>query len=101
VCGRLTSLYPPEPRHHPQAARLLDLDPWLNVHVDFPLLQRIALPVTIGAVRHPGIKIHGIVAPLNPPWHCQQSGCGNALCLIVTQAARRLARADLFSAGRP
>jgi hypothetical protein len=31
---------------------------WLNVHVDFPLLQRIALPVTIGAVRYPGIKIH-------------------------------------------
>src|SRR5436309_7340864 len=30
---------------------------WLNVHVDFPLLQRIALPITIGAVRHPGIKI--------------------------------------------
>jgi len=29
----------------------------LNVHVDFPLLQRIALPVTIGAVRYPGIKI--------------------------------------------
>jgi hypothetical protein len=31
---------------------------WLNVHTDFPLLQRIALPVTIGAVRYPGIKIH-------------------------------------------
>ena len=31
---------------------------WLNVHVDFPLLQRIALPVTIGAVHYPGIKIH-------------------------------------------
>ncbi len=31
---------------------------WLNVHVDFPLLQRIALPITIGAVRYPGIKIH-------------------------------------------
>ncbi len=30
----------------------------LNVHVDFPLLQRIALPVTIGTVRYPGIKIH-------------------------------------------
>jgi hypothetical protein len=30
----------------------------LNVHVDFPLLQRIALPVTIGSVRFPGIKIH-------------------------------------------
>src|SRR5262252_3660806 len=31
---------------------------WLNVHVDFPLLQRIALPITVGAVRYPGIKIH-------------------------------------------
>jgi hypothetical protein len=31
---------------------------WLNVHVDFPLLQRLALPITVGAVRHPGIKIH-------------------------------------------
>jgi hypothetical protein len=31
---------------------------WLNVHVDFPLLQRLALPVTIGTVRYPGIKLH-------------------------------------------
>jgi len=31
---------------------------WLNVHTDFPLLQRIALPITTGAVRYPGIKIH-------------------------------------------
>ena len=31
---------------------------WLNVHTDFPLLQRMALPVTVGSVRHPGIKIH-------------------------------------------
>ena len=30
----------------------------LNIHVDFPLLQRLALPVTIGSVRYPGIKIH-------------------------------------------
>jgi hypothetical protein len=30
----------------------------LNVHVDFPLLQRIALPITISSVRYPGIKIH-------------------------------------------
>jgi hypothetical protein len=30
----------------------------LNVHVDFPLLQKIALPVAIGSVRYPGIKIH-------------------------------------------
>jgi len=33
---------------------------WLNVHVDFPLLQRIALPITIGSVRYPGIKIHDV-----------------------------------------
>jgi hypothetical protein len=26
--------------------------------VDFPLLHRIALPVTVGSVRYPGIKIH-------------------------------------------
>src|SRR5260370_12163676 len=31
---------------------------WLNVHTDFPLLQRMALPVTVGSVRHPGIKIN-------------------------------------------
>jgi hypothetical protein len=30
----------------------------LNVHVDFPLLQRLALPVTAGTVKYPGIKIH-------------------------------------------
>jgi hypothetical protein len=32
----------------------------LNVHTDFPLLQRIALPITVGAARHPDIKIQGI-----------------------------------------
>src|SRR5271166_3495685 len=31
---------------------------WLNVPVDFPLLQRLAHPITIGAVRYPGLKIH-------------------------------------------
>jgi hypothetical protein len=30
----------------------------LNVHVDFLLLQRLALPVTWGTARFPGIKIH-------------------------------------------
>ena len=29
----------------------------LNVHADFPLLQRLALPIRIGSVRYPGIKI--------------------------------------------
>jgi len=30
----------------------------LNVHVEFPLLQRIALPLTVGTAKLPGIKIH-------------------------------------------
>ena len=30
----------------------------LNVHVDFPLLQRIALPIKHGSAKVPGIKIH-------------------------------------------
>jgi hypothetical protein len=30
----------------------------LNVHVDFPLFQRVALPITLGRTRVPGIKIH-------------------------------------------
>ena len=30
----------------------------LNVHVDFPLLQRLALPIPVGSVRYPGVKIH-------------------------------------------
>ena len=30
----------------------------LNVHVDFPLLQRIALPINHGTTKVPGIKIH-------------------------------------------
>jgi hypothetical protein len=30
----------------------------LNVHVEFPLLQRLALPITVGTARLPGIKIH-------------------------------------------
>ena len=32
----------------------------LNVHVDFPLIQRLALPITIGTVRHPGIRIQDV-----------------------------------------
>src|SRR5438128_8102165 len=32
----------------------------LNVHVDFPLLHRLALPITVGSVRYPGIKIHDV-----------------------------------------
>ena len=30
----------------------------LNVHVDFPLFQRMALPVTAGKTKIAGIKIH-------------------------------------------
>jgi len=30
----------------------------LNVHVDFPLFQRLALPVSVGKSKIPGIKIH-------------------------------------------
>jgi hypothetical protein len=30
----------------------------LNVHVDFTLLQRLALPITVGTAKFPGIKIH-------------------------------------------
>src|SRR5437867_12302371 len=30
----------------------------LNVHVDFPIFQRLALPVIAGKTRVPGIKIH-------------------------------------------
>ena len=32
----------------------------LNVHVDFPLLERLALPITIGTVRYPGIRIQDV-----------------------------------------
>src|SRR5260370_10311058 len=32
----------------------------LNVHVDFPLLQRLALPITIGRVRYPSIRIQDV-----------------------------------------
>jgi hypothetical protein len=32
----------------------------LNVHVDFPVLQRLALPITKGTVRHPGIRIQDV-----------------------------------------
>jgi hypothetical protein len=30
----------------------------LNVHVEFPLLQRLALPITVATAKYPGIKIH-------------------------------------------
>ena len=33
---------------------------WLNSHVDFPLLERLARPIIVGAVRYPGLKIHQV-----------------------------------------
>jgi len=30
----------------------------LNAHVEFPLLQRLALPILVGTAKFPGIKIH-------------------------------------------
>ena len=30
----------------------------LNVHVDFPLFQRLALPIATGSMKMPGIKLH-------------------------------------------
>jgi hypothetical protein len=32
----------------------------LNVHVDFPLLQQLALPITIGTVCYPGIRLQDV-----------------------------------------
>jgi uncharacterized protein YcaQ len=37
-----------------------------SVHVDFPLLQRMALPITIRTVRYPGIKIQSAASA--PRW---------------------------------
>jgi hypothetical protein len=31
-----------------------------RVHVDFPLLQRLALPIQVGTAKFPGIKIQDI-----------------------------------------
>jgi hypothetical protein len=48
-------------RQHLLAAtdRLADFEAeLLNVHVDFPLFQRLALPIAVGHTRIPGIKIH-------------------------------------------
>ena len=49
---------------------------WLNVHVDFPLLQRLAHPITIGAVRYPGLKIHRA-----------SSACSRSSCMAVLRSA--------------
>jgi hypothetical protein len=66
-CGALPRDFPPlRPRLRPQSTSLRPAQAqftarfagfqaqWLNVHVDFPLLQRLALPITVGAVRYPG-----------------------------------------------
>jgi hypothetical protein len=56
---------------------------WLNVHVDFPLLQRIALPITIGSVRYPGIKIHD--TRIIPLWEVLLHGGSNVAGWTATQ----------------
>lgn len=38
----------------------------LNFHVDFPLFQRLALPINRGRAKIPGIKIHDTRMPLAP-----------------------------------
>ena len=50
---------------------------WLNVHVDFPLLQRLAHPITIGAVRYPGLKITSRAS----------SACSRSSCMAVLRSA--------------
>ncbi|HYN24198.1 MAG TPA: hypothetical protein VES69_04065 [Pyrinomonadaceae bacterium] len=43
----------------PVADRFADFEAeLLNVHVDFPLFQRLALPITTGRTKIPGIKLH-------------------------------------------
>jgi hypothetical protein len=44
------------PRAYPMPARASFQAQWLNVHVDFPLLQRIALPITIGRCAIPASR---------------------------------------------
>jgi hypothetical protein len=46
---RLSARPPQVPEYHQPICRFPGQ--WLNVHTDFPLLQRIALPITVGAVR--------------------------------------------------
>jgi len=49
----------------------------LNVHVDFPLLERIALPITIGSVRYAGIRSMRLAS----------SGCLKFSCMAATVSA--------------
>ena len=39
---------------------------WLNVHVDFPLLQRLARPITVGSPSHPKRRSGGAALPVLP-----------------------------------
>jgi hypothetical protein len=54
----------------------------LNVHVDFPLFQRLALPVVTGKSKVPGIKIHDtrMIRLMEVVLHCgrQMSGWRSA-----------------------
>jgi hypothetical protein len=47
----------------------------LNVHVDFPLFQRLALPVSLGKSKIPGIKIQDtrMIRPFSPGLHTQST----------------------------
>jgi len=50
----------------------------LNVHVDFPLFQKIALPVTSGKTKIAGIKIHDTRMMRLISWRCCYTGEANS-----------------------
>ena len=50
---------------------------WLNVHVDFPLLQRLAHPITIGAV----------IIPASRSTSRASSACSKSSCMAVLRSA--------------
>ena len=52
ICLRCASTSSPSPIASPRYQAQ-----WFNVHVDFPLFQRLALPIQVGTVKFPGIKI--------------------------------------------
>jgi hypothetical protein len=72
----------------------------LNVHVDFPIFQRMALPISVGHTRIPGIKIHDtrmmrlleVLLQGGP----QLNGCRTADMHVATLAAFGLT-ADRYS----
>lgn len=50
----------------------------LNAQVDFPLLQRLALPITVGSAKYPGIKIHDtrMIRLMQVLLHAGTTACG-------------------------